>query len=329
MRTLLSDSNRILIEQMSDGAYHSGESLGSLLGVSRAAIWKNLQAIAELGIAVESKPGLGYCIEGGLSLLHAQDIAAYVAPSLLRLFDPIEVYGVIPSTNQLLMEAIQSTQSPVNKICFAEMQTAGKGRRGRQWQSPFARNIYLSVSRQFHDGAKAVEGLSLAVGLAVVQAVENFACTSAKLKWPNDVLVDGKKLAGILIEITGDLNGQCHVVLGVGVNVSMGSLDPAIDQPWTDLDRVLGCAPDRSEVAGSLLNYILGVLADYSVRGFKYYRDAWESRCAFVNLPVCVSSPASQICGLMLGVTDSGALRILVDGQERELVGGELSLRLK
>lgn len=323
----LSRTDYTLIQQMSDGAYHSGESLGALLGVSRAAIWKHLQRIAELGIKVERKPGLGYRIEGGLSLLNPEDIARQVAPSLLVQFDPLEVYDVIPSTNQYLMERIQRTHAPVNKICFAEMQTAGKGRRGRQWQSPFARNIYLSIARQFQDGAKSVEGLSLAAGLAAVQVLESFGCRSAKLKWPNDVLVDGKKLAGVLIEITGDLNGLCHVVLGVGFNVAMPDGQEAIDQPWTDLDSALGHRHKRSEVAGKLLSQLLGVLVDYPQRGFASYRAAWEQRCAFLNQPVAVSSPSSRIEGVMLGVSDAGALRLRVQDEEREFAGGELSLR--
>ena len=139
------------------------------------------------------------------------------------------------------MEALRRVEAGGRSglVCTAEQQTAGRGRRGREWISPFGRNLYVSTVWEFTQGAAALEGLSLAVGVAVAQALKGLGLPEVQLKWPNDIQHEGKKLGGVLLEMVGDASRQCQVVVGIGVNVAMpGAAANAIDQAWTDISRM-------------------------------------------------------------------------------------------
>lgn len=321
---------------MADGEYHSGEALGQAVGVSRAAVWKNLQHLIELGLNVERTKGRGYCLLGGVSLLSSEQIVAspYIGLEVLSggLGTPnIQVKQSIDSTNKYMLECIAEGQDVDRAVCLAEMQTAGRGRRGRAWVSPYASNIYMSIARRFTQGVASMEGLSLAVGVVICDALQALGVDGVSLKWPNDVLYRGKKLGGVLLEISGDLSGDCHVVVGVGLNVAMReSQADAIGQPWVSLAQILdGEAIARNDVAAAMVGRLLPMLETYESAGFAAYRSRWESLNAHQGQAVIIQSGTRGVDGQMLGVTDSGALKLLVDGTEQCFVGGELSLRAK
>ncbi|MFT5083701.1 MAG: BirA family biotin operon repressor/biotin-[acetyl-CoA-carboxylase] ligase [Lentisphaeria bacterium] len=329
----INSSSLSLLRCLADGCFHSGESLGHTLGVSRAAIWKILQGFSSLGVEVERQKGRGYRIVGGLSLLDEKEIRAYIGNPLVDELGSIVIAPVIDSTNRYLLDNLQGADgSGRGSACLAEMQEAGRGRRGRVWVSPFARNIYMSVSWQFEQGIAALEGLSLAVGVAIVQSLAGLGFSGVQLKWPNDILVDNKKLGGVLLEIAGDVSGQCYVVVGVGINVDMpGDLQEVISQPWLDLAR-LACVsgvklPSRSHLAGALLAEMLQVLRTYESLGFEHYRSRWQELSAHAGQTVALITASKEVRGVMMGVSSSGALRLEVDGVERQFVGGEISLR--
>ena len=318
-----------LIRLMSDGQVHSGQVLGEALGVSRAAVWKSLRSLEALGITVSGKRGQGYCISGGLSLLDKTTLVRLCEPETRHAYQTIDVLATTNSTNAHLLEQIARDQNGVHRrVCLAELQTAGRGRRGRQWQSPFARNIYLSITWPFSQGVAALEGLSLAVGVAMVDALAELGINSARLKWPNDLVVAGAKLGGILIEMSGDLNGDCHAVVGVGLNVAMAPhLMDGVDQPWTDLAALSQELPSRNVIAAALLDSITRTLKQFEQHGFGIYHERWESLNAYAGESVKLIMHAESIVGEMLGVSASGALRLLVDGEPKEFYGGEISLR--
>ncbi len=320
-----------LIENMADGEFHSGEELGRRAGVSRAAIWKTLQGMSELGIGISRVRGKGYCLDGGLSLLGLDEVKAGIPPHLIAMLDETSLLPCVDSTNKYLLQKLALGSSERSHFaCLAEMQTSGRGRRGRVWQSPFGRNIYLSLSWQFQSGAKSMEGLSLAVGVAVAKTLETLAGIEVGLKWPNDILCGGEKLGGILIEIAGDAMGECHAVLGIGLNVDTPKgLMGEVGQPWTDIKSHSTAPPSRNSLAAELIVSLVNVLSDFEVRGFSSYRDDWESRHAFCGQEVCVKRGDESDFGTALGVTDSGAFRVSVDGVERHFVGGEISVRLQ
>lgn len=324
---------RAILECLADGSYHSGETLGQLLGVTRAAVWKHLQKLELLGIDVRSVKGKGYVIEGGLDLLDRQSLLGHISPELTDLCRQLEIFPILDSTNSYLLRQ----DIIAGRICLAETQTAGRGRRGRTWHSPFAQNIYLSLGWGFEGGVAALEGLSLTVGVALARALERLGILGATLKWPNDVFYQDKKLAGILIEMVGDPAGHCQVVIGIGLNVRMETDDTSVDadkvinQPWIDiygLARQLGLKLlSRNELVAAIINELLPIMQAYTKDGFIAYKDAWESYNVHAGKLVNITGVQRSVSGVMLGVNVQGALRLQTPQGEELFYGGEVSLR--
>lgn len=314
-----------LIQLLADGRVHSGQSLGQQLGITRAAVWKRLQQIESIGLRVDSVKGRGYCLTEPLQLLDEDVIASSMSASAAELLDQLECHFELPSTNQQLMWVAQS--DPRVMVCLAERQTAGRGRRGRNWHSPFGANLYLSVRWPYANGVAAFEGLSLAVGVIIAEVLEQWGLKGASLKWPNDLLCDGRKLGGILIEVSGDLSGEGALVVGVGLNVRMPQSDqPLIDQPYTDLFSQ-GVEAERSKLCAALLSALLPALEGYPADGFAAYRQRWSSRAAYMGEYVDVCEREQRRTGVLRGVDHRGALEVeLADGIVW-LAGGEISVR--
>lgn len=314
-----------MLQILADGEFHSGEDLGQKLGITRAAVWKRLQCLAAMDIPIQTSRARGYRIVGGMDLLEQERILSCLDPQARGLVGSFLCLAEVPSTNALLLQC-----GGHGDICIAERQTEGRGRRGRQWFSPYGRNLYLTVRWHFHQGVAGLEGLSLAVGVVLAEALERLGISSIELKWPNDLLYSGKKLGGILIEVGGDLTGECIVVVGIGMNVHMSALlaegDARINQPWTDL-RQLGFSGSRNNLCGAVLSALLPALQNFSQEGFSVYQERWESRCAFMRNPVTLLLPAGSCEGVLLGVDHHGGLRLLVAEGERVFSGGEISLR--
>lgn len=318
-------SSASVIKILADGEFHSGESLGAALGVTRAAVWKRLQALAPMGLNVESVKGRGYRLSGGLCLLDAQVIEQQIAPSAKALLCELTCLDEVDSTNQFLL----SQASGRGAVCLAERQSAGRGRRGRGWVSPYGQNIYLSLRWQYEQGVTALEGLSLAVGAVVADLLErDLGLRGVSLKWPNDVMLRGRKLGGVLIEVGGDLTGDCAVVVGLGLNVGMSASATTddISQPWADLLQA-GIKADRNQLSAALVSCLLPLLSRYPDKGFQGYRSLWLRHAAYLDAPVRVISQTQCSDGIMRGVDHSGCLLVEVDGELRSYSGGEVSLR--
>lgn len=319
-----------VLNLLSDGEYHSGEEIGSILGVSRAAVWKQLKKLETFGCNIESNKGVGYRIKHPIFCLDVEKLKSLADRH--PLVSSVEVMSSIESTNSYLLSQKASSLF-AGKIVIAEMQTSGKGRRGRTWQSPFGRNIYLSLGWRVTEGISALEGLSLAVGVVIVQILNNLAVRDIELKWPNDLIWRGRKLGGILIELDGDLSGDCNVVVGVGLNVDMSDQDyQAIDQPWVDLKEIAlesGCNPlDRTDLASQLIVALVDAVSTYSEKGFEEYQDAWNAHNYSKNKEITITSGQSSVSGIHRGVSETGALILETQGQITLHNGGELSLRL-
>jgi len=313
-----------ILRVLADGKFHSGEELGQALGVSRTAVWKHLQKLDDLGLEAESVKGRGYRIEGGVDLLDAEVIWKALPADIKPLLSVLDVFPDIGSTNHFLM----SEKTGSGEVCLAERQSSGRGRRGRLWVSPFARNIYLSVSWSFNGGAQALEGLSLAIGVAVIKALEGLSVAGLSLKWPNDIYYHGVKLGGVLLEMSGDVSGDCRVVTGIGLNVNMPVIAAeAIDQGWVDIYAVAGRPIERNEIVVALLSKLLPLLAGYSDAGFNDYRQQWLSYDAFKGRSVRLLSADNVVRGVAAGVDESGALLLQTEQGLKSFSGGEVSLR--
>jgi BirA family biotin operon repressor/biotin-[acetyl-CoA-carboxylase] ligase len=315
----------ILLNLLSDGEFHSGSSIGSVIGVSRTAVWKHLQKLAEVGLSVESVKGRGYRLVGGIELLSADVIQSLMDNSAQDKLSCIDVVMSVDSTNSMAMS--RALEPGANGyVCLAEYQTAGRGRRGRQWLSPFGHNVYLSVVWEFEGGALQLEGLSLAVGVVIARVLKKMGLQDLSLKWPNDILLGQSKLGGVLLEMSGDPSGLCRVVIGIGINVRMAD-DVEIDQPWSTVTQQL---PDvsRNQLVANLLNELMPMLFEYSELGFSALRGEWEQYDAYQGQLVSVIAGDSVQQGIARGVFDNGALRLLLDDQEKAIYGGEVSLRV-
>ncbi|QJD60106.1 bifunctional biotin--[acetyl-CoA-carboxylase] ligase/biotin operon repressor BirA [Pseudomonas sp. gcc21] len=314
-----------LLALMADGRFHSGERLGSQLGVSRAAIWKIISRLEKQGFPIQRVRGKGYRIPPNAVLLDLDRIQAALPDSMASDWG-WHLAQQVDSTNAEAQRRLQ-LDGAKRIICLSEQQLAGRGRRGRVWASPFGQNIYISVAEPFEGGAQSLEGLSLVVGLALVESLESLGYRGCKLKWPNDVLLDGKKLAGILIELSGDLTSECLVVIGVGVNVLMRTSE--IDQPWTSL-LMSGQKKelDRNRLIAEFLSRLASALKLFKQNGFEPFMEPWEQRDAWRNQAVRVIAGNLVQEGISRGVTARGALRLVSTQGEAHINGGEVSLRL-
>jgi BirA family biotin operon repressor/biotin-[acetyl-CoA-carboxylase] ligase len=292
-----------LIDLLADGRFHSGQSLGRELGISRAAVWKHMQLLDKLGLDVHAVRGQGYRLAEGVELLDKARIRAQLSETSAARLQALDIFHDIDSTSDYLKNNRAVLGDGRFIVCLAERQSAGRGRRGRRWVSPYGTNLYLSLATQLGEMTPGCGGLSLAVAVAVAAALQSCGVENPGLKWPNDIFYQGRKLAGILIDLSGESGGPYKVVVGVGINLRM-PLNAArdIDQPWTDLSRS-GVSIERNRLAG--------VVVERLVRALELHHE---------HEPV--------IRGVARGIDARGALLIEHDGMTRSYHAGEVSIRL-
>lgn len=320
---------RQLLQQLSDGEFHSGEDLGASLGLSRAAVWKHIQALQQDGIAVESVHGKGYRLGTEIELLDSHHIYAQLSPRV-RGQVQLEIFDDIESTNEYLLRAQDRAGPRLPRVCLAERQSAGRGRRGRIWQSPYATSLSFSLLWRFESGAQALAGLSLAVGVCVADLLQQLRVIGVRLKWPNDLLWRHYKLGGILIEIAGDAAGPCDAVIGIGLNTH--NRDQAVmhqvDQPWMDLASITGGPRiSRNELAAGLIETLCRRLPEFEARGFAAFATAYTRYDALHATEVTVINGNQRLQGTADGVDNDGSLRLKTAGGVEYIRAGEVSVR--
>jgi len=316
----LSDQEQLaLLDGLADGAWHSGEVLAAGFGIGRAALAKRVDRLADWQLAVESRQGLGYRLAQPLERLDEAQLRAKL-PGLR-----VAVLPVTDSTNTQLLDA-PAEQDP--QALLAEFQHAGRGRRGRDWISPFGANLYLSLAWSFAAWPSQLTALPLAVGVACARALQRLGLQGLRLKWPNDLMIDGRKLGGILLEHRGEGGGGCRVVIGIGLNVRMQpSQAQGVNQAWINLDEALGAAASRNDLAVALLEELQIMLRGYAQLGFTALKAEWQALDLVHERPVRVLMGERVLEGIALGVDEHGALVVDAAGQRHHLNGGEVSLR--
>jgi len=325
---LISDKQKKILSLLADGEFHSGTELAELLGVSRSAICKQLSGLAALGLHHSAVSGKGYRLDKPLELLESSKINAVLNDQNKVLIPTLEIHDSLDSTNSYLMEHSRNNAES-GFVCFAEHQTAGKGRRGRQWVSPYGSNIYVSMLWRFQQGGiTSTAGLSLAIGVAVIRALKLYGINDVGLKWPNDIYSQGKKLGGILIEVSGEADGPCAAVIGLGLNLFLPEHQAqTITQAWTDLTQVSGEIPVlRNQLAGTLLNEMLAVVNGFEMDGIKAYLDEWRSYDCLKGKAATLFIGQQQIEGIVEGIDDKGLILIKKpDGLVQAFASGEVS----
>lgn len=315
---------RQLVHYLADGALCSGQWLGEQLGMSRTAVAKHVEQLQHYGLDVYKIKGKGYRLAQPVQLLDAAQIKVYQQQQA-----PVWVQSVTDSTNSQLMQKLKDgVVLDKGSVLVAEAQTAGRGRRGKQWFSPFGCNLYFSMYWQLEQGIQAAMGLSLVVGLAVAKVLHQQWQLPVRIKWPNDLYLEHKKLGGILVELAGQTHAQCDVVIGVGLNIRMpGQSAQAIDQPWIDLTSALGQAVDRNLLVALLQQELVDSLQRFGAQGFACYAQEFNQLNEFCTQQVTLSSGSQTIIGLCAGVDAQGGLVLEINGQKQSFYGGELSLR--
>lgn len=315
---------RQLLALLADGKFHSGQHLAEKFGLSRTAIANNLQQLTRLGLDIYKLKGKGYALATPLQLLDAATIR-----SMQAIASPeIRVQHITDSTNAQLLSLVQAGKPlQPGQVIVAEAQTAGRGRRGRSWFSPFGSSLYFSCYWRLEQGIQAAMGLSLVVACVLAELIAEDYQVKAQLKWPNDLYLNGKKAAGILVELAGQADGICDVVIGIGLNIHLPDLaNQTIDQPYIDLQSVTSKTVNRNILVARLQQALLTALYEFNRHGFLPFQQSFNQLDLFSGKQVRLSG-SSDTQGICRGVDQQGALLIETATGVQAFYGGELSLR--
>ncbi|NUF26678.1 BirA family transcriptional regulator, biotin operon repressor / biotin-[acetyl-CoA-carboxylase] ligase [Gilliamella bombicola] len=306
-----------LIEILADGKYHSGEELATIFGITRAGINKYIKQLREWGVDLTSVQGKGYCLASPLNLLNKNKIDQHYQSD-----SHCEILPIIDSTNQYLLDRIGQLTS--GDCCVAEFQSKARGRRGRKWFSPFGSNLYFSMYWKLEQGVAAAMGLSLVVGIVLADTLRTLSGQNIKVKWPNDLYLNDQKLAGILVELAGKTGDCAHVVIGVGVNLTMTNPDTNIvNQKWANLGNV-----DRNLLVAQVAKVLKSKLIEFEKHGLAPFIHDWNRLDNFANRPVKLLIGDNIIRGIAKGINEQGALLLEQNGKINAHIGGEISLRI-
>ncbi|TQS99190.1 bifunctional biotin--[acetyl-CoA-carboxylase] ligase/biotin operon repressor BirA [Xanthomonas perforans] len=317
--------DRALLVKLAGGRL-SGDALARDAGLTRAAVWKRIQNLRAAGVDIEGRAGDGYRLATPLDLLDAARIRAGMAPGAAAGLAALDVAWTLESTNTTLLAQPAPEQGVA--VLLAERQTGGRGRRGRQWTSPLGAHIYLSASRRFNGGLGQLAGLSLAVGVAVAEALRGCGFADVGLKWPNDLLARQRKLGGLLIEGGGEMAGNARAVIGLGLNVHMpATAADSIDQPWIDLDTLAGGPVSRDQVTAAVLSGLLPALDLFEAQGLAPFLGRYADLDVLHGRTVQVEEAGTHHRGVALGLAADGALRVQLGETVRLFHSGEVSVR--
>jgi BirA family biotin operon repressor/biotin-[acetyl-CoA-carboxylase] ligase len=318
-----------LVELLADGQFRSGQWLGRELGITRAAVWKHVRSLGDTGLDVHAVRGKGYRLATAFQPLREAQIREPISASVLSRIGSFEVVHEIDSTSDYLKRSPVADHRPPGRVCIAEWQRAGRGRRGRRWVSPYGASLYLSLAWQLDESGVQTGSLSLVAAIAVLRALQQSGVTELGLKWPNDILLRDRKLAGILLEMSGEGGGRCQLVVGIGVNFNLPQ--PAaglIDQPWADLSQY-GAGIDRNLLTGRILENLVCAIDDFREHGLDTFMDEWNRHDAIAGRAVQLRGQQRLIAsGVARGIDTQGALLIEHDGVTANYHAGEVSLRL-
>jgi len=315
---------------LSDGNYHSGTALGQALNISRASISNILQNLESYGLTIHKIPGRGYHWLNPVQWLDSGQIRQHLGECADSI--QIEIMDMVESTNSLLLQrAIDQGvfTNRIKQVLAAELQTQGRGRRGRSWSSGLGDSLTFSVLWPSQCAVNTLSGLSLAVGVAIIRTLALLGIHSMALKWPNDVLSGSGKLAGVLIELHGDMLSPGTVVIGIGLNLKLsGVTKDRIDQEVADLAGITWQVPDRNRLLAVLLKELAAALDSFEQHGFEPFREEWMHYHAFQDKMVQINLPDGSVRnGIATGITADGTLLVNTPAGVLQLRSGEVSLR--
>lgn len=311
-----------IVNLLRDGQYHDGTSMGATLQMTRSAVWKTIKKLQDYGVQIDSVKGKGYALLTPLRLLERREITRQLSHPNME----INIFESIASTNDYL-KSHKKCKGVI--CCFAEQQTHGKGRLGREWYSPFGKNIYMSCLYPFQKDISELAGLSLITSLAIVRTLNSYSSDDCfSVKWPNDVTYQGKKISGTLIEIQAESHGASHAIIGIGINVNMLGDNVSIAQPWTSLQLVTGKYIDRNELSARLINHLMSYLAAFASYGLVSFKDEWMKADCLTSKVIALQHGNNEVVGQVAGINEQGHLLLqLENGVMHAFSSGDTSVR--
>lgn len=317
-----------LLELLSDGEFHSGDTLSELLKLTRSEVWQTIQQLVHHGVPIETLMGKGHRIPHGLELLQKEVILKNLTEQTKNKLDELIMVEQIDSTNDYLLT--QNKYYPNKNIaCFAECQTKARGRQNKPWIAPYGTNIYFSLLWHFTKPSAQISGLALAVAITLTIALERYGIKEGlSVKWPNDIFYYGRKLGSIFLDVVNNPVG-CNVIIGIGLNTQLpAAVAQSIDQAWTDIYQITREKPKRNYLAGLMLNELIQSLLLFEEQGLTPFLPAWQKLDHLIGKTVTLELAGKQIHGIMQGVSDKGELILLDNNQEKRYMSGALSIYL-
>jgi BirA family biotin operon repressor/biotin-[acetyl-CoA-carboxylase] ligase len=318
-------SLRHLLRLLSATESRSSAFIAAELGCTQEKAIQQVSDLSELGLPIDTHVNGGFLLKEPLELLESNLILAAMDTGKSHLLSGLSVETSLDSTNSALQRLDVGKQHAI--AILAEHQSSGRGRRGRQWVSPFARNLYLSLGWRFEKPLSELACLPLVLALATAKALSRAGLRGHLIKWPNDLLLNGQKLSGCLVEMQGGQQGPCHAVLGVGINVDMpvSDLTAGIKQAWTNLSAQLPSF-SRNDLAALLLEELLEHLLLFSGQGFAPFLQSWQQMDGLYGQVISVQSGNKLIEGTAKGIDEQGALLLDTGKEILPLHSGEVSL---
>ena len=326
------DTEAFLLNQLSKPGFHGGDQLGKQLGISRVAVSKHMSSLRKKGLPLISVAGKGYTLEEQINLISKERITSFIDKKFHKQLADIHIHQQLDSTNAWLAEQDFSERRAT--LCLTESQPEGRGRRDRQWHSSAYRNLMFSLSWRYTNWPAALSGLSLLAGLITAEALELCGVKQVKIKWPNDLYLEGKKLGGLLVSAKGEASGACDLVVGIGINHHiLNEQGRLIDQDWIDLQSA-GYSIDRNQLAALLTEGFIDLLPKFETQGFSPFAQSWNNRCLYKGDKVRLFKQSQlkqdqqEITGLCMGVDKEGVLNIQDDnGEILDIRDADMSMR--
>jgi BirA family biotin operon repressor/biotin-[acetyl-CoA-carboxylase] ligase len=313
-----------VVNMLSDAKYISGTEMGRALGLSRTAVWKIIQVLINYGIDIISDNKLGYKLNQKLILLDRDAIGQKINYNPIKL----DIFESIDSTNEFLKTTYH--QDYQNHICLSEHQSGGNARLNRSWDSPFGQNLYLSIKYHFKKDISAISGLSLVSGLSIIRTLSHLNISDKfKIKWPNDIYYEDKKISGILTEVIGESYGGCTAIIGIGLNVNMMKLSNENSNntsSWTSLKKISGIDFDRNKICASLINTIIKDIEKFNIMGLEHFLNEWNEHDYLAGKKITVTNHEKIIEGTYNGIDEQGNLLLKVTDNVITLYSGDTSI---
>ena len=306
------------------GAFVSGQELCQALDISRAAVWKQVELLRQAGFEIEARRSQGYRLLGGPDRLLTNEIDAGLR--VQRIGGLIHCLEEIDSTNGKARQLAEEGAVD-GAVIIADRQSAGRGRLGRRWESPAGVNLYASILLRPQIPVQQAPQLTFLSAVAVAETLQQVCQLPARVKWPNDILVNGAKIAGLLNEMSAETEQIHFVILGIGVNLNMtaGQFPAELNYPATSVLLETGAPVSRVEFIRTLLEKLDGYYLEFLREGFSPIRWRWESLCELLNARVRIEQSPGVLEGTVVGLDADGALRLQFDdGHVERILAGDV-----